>query len=330
MNTQLRRFARAAGHLATAGLIAACSAPAHQSTVPGSSAGPVLRSDQFQAAAAHGARLVVVGNNGVVLSSTDTGEHWRRSQVAADAALIGVAACPDGHFAALDFGGRVWSGSGEPEAWQARPLDEPRHPLAITCDAAGRLWVVGSDSTIARSDDDGASWHTTVVGDDANLATVQFVDERHGFVTGEFGFVYHTDDGGESWREAGQVSPEFYPFAAHFADTERGWISGLAGVVVETRDGGASWAKSANPAAAPTYGLVDQSGALLGVGVNGLVFRQRDGEWKLLAARPTGYLRAALPLADGRLLLAGGGTLEIARLSDPQPVAQASQPGVAR
>lgn len=309
--------------LIPAGLIAAglaaCNASADLAATAPNEARALQRFDQFQAAADNGKVLVVVGANGVVVTSADRGASWQRREIGAGASLIGAAACPDGSFAALDFFHRVWLADAGGEQWASREIGQPANPLAIACDSRNALWVAGSDSTIARSADRGASWTKTTVGDDAMLTGIQFIDARRAFVTGEFGAVYRSDDGGASWQALPRIGDDFYPYAAHFADAERGWVSGLAGVVMQTSDGGQTWSKQANPLGAPIYGLASLAGgAAVGVGVNGLLFRQENGRWALGGAYPTSYLRAALPLPDGRILLAGGaGTVEITALATP-------------
>lgn len=289
--------------------LAACSASADLTQGSGHPAA-LQRFDQFQAAADNGRTLLAVGTNGLVVRSQDRGASWTRHEIDRDAsaraALIGIAACADGSFGALDFFHRVWLADSHGENWRSQNIDEPGTPLAIACDSRNRLWVVGSDSTIASSADRGATWSKTTVGDDAMLASIQFVDAEHGFITGEFGSVFQTNDGGAHWHALPKIGADFYPYAAHFADGERGWVAGLAGVVMQTNDGGRTWKKEANPLGAPIYGLSVHNGTPVGVGVNGLVFRRQQGQWTLDSAHPTNYLRAALPLADGRLLLAGG------------------------
>lgn len=296
--------------------LAGCSAPADLAGMASTAGRTTQRFDQFQAAADNGRMLVVVGGNGIVVASADRGAHWARQEIGGDAALVGIAACPDGSFAALDFFHRLWLADASAGGWQARELKDPINPLAIACDSANRLWVAGSGATIAMSADRGATWKPTVLGDDLLLTSIQFVDGQHAYITGEFGAVFRSTDGGATWTARTRIGADFYPYAACFTDAERGWVSGLAGVVMHTADGGQTWQKQANPLGAPIYGLAVDQGQAIGVGVNGLLFRLKDGQWTFSGARPTSYLRAVLPLPDGRVLLAGGsGALEIANLA---------------
>jgi len=78
-----------------------CEAPLDLQGVAARRAEPLRRSDLFQQAAAVGGALVVVGNHGVVLRSADAGATWSRLEIEGWPALIDVAACDGGRFAAL-------------------------------------------------------------------------------------------------------------------------------------------------------------------------------------------------------------------------------------
>jgi photosystem II stability/assembly factor-like uncharacterized protein len=107
-------------------------------------------------------------------------------------------------------------------------------------------------------------------GDRPALRDVFFLDSQLGWVVGEHGSIFHTDDGGERWvrqdsgvpvvrvlargeRPKRDVVPgiEGPPdrlalHAVAFADANRGWAVGYyadvaESVVLGTRDGGATW-----------------------------------------------------------------------------------------
>ncbi|NMF97958.1 YCF48-related protein [Aromatoleum toluolicum] len=297
--------------LAHAGLLG-CSASANLADVVATQGASVLRSDQFQSAVANSNVLVAVGANGVVVSSADAGKSWTRQVVDAGASLIGAAVCPDGGFVALDFGRRVWIADAAAAAWTARPITTQATPLAVACDAKGQLWVVGSESAILSSADRGATWRDASLGEDQMFTTVQFVDEVHGVITGEFGNFLTTRDGGASWQPGTPIPNDFYPYSALFTDPQTGWVSGLAGTILHTTDGGASWRKQPNPTGAPMYGLARHEDRVYALGANGLVLQLADGQWQPVEGRAAPYLRSGFSLEGRGLLVAGGaGTLDI-------------------
>ena len=63
--------------------------------------------------------------------------------------------------------------------------------------------------------------------EDMHFTSIQFIDDKVGFMTGEFGDVVRTQDGGATWEFLQPLPDEFYPQAAHFENQDTGWIVGL-------------------------------------------------------------------------------------------------------
>lgn len=266
----------------------------------------VLRIDQFQAAASNAKLAVAVGGRIAVVSDLAGGSSVRVT-LPGTPALIDVASCADGSFAALDFYRKVWVSNNSAAAWTPHPIAGSWRPLALTCDARNKLWVVGSGTTIAASADGGASWVQQDFKEDAMFNSVQFVDPANGFITGEFGAVYRTTDGGASWSAAPKIPNDFYPYAALFVSPLEGYVSGLAGATLRTSDGGNSWTSLDNPGALPQFGLARQRGAIYSVGVGGSLQRLDNNRWTALDYGPQApsFLRAIAPAGADRLLIAG-------------------------
>lgn len=277
----------------------------------------VQRYDNFQAAASNGKQLVSAGGGGVLVTSSDGGATWVREQLAAPSSVIGMSACPDGTFAALDFYRKVWIGDTQGHHWKAQPIDADFNPVAITCDPRNRLWVVGSFSTVLSSEDRGETWNAQPPGDDAILTTVQFLDAERGFIGGEFGTLLVTQDGGASWNKQAGLPEEFYPYALVFTDPLQGWVSGLGGAILHTADGGATWNEQDNLARAPMYALLAVGDDMFGLGGGGQMLRREAAQWLPVANAPRfpSYLAAGAPLEPRALLVAGAaGALQVVEL----------------
>lgn len=265
-----------------------------------------VRTDVFQAAASNGKLAVTVGGAVAVVTELAGGTSVR-VVLPGTAALIDVASCADGSFAALDFYRKVWIADAGAARWTPRPLAEGWRPLAITCDPRNKLWVVGSGTTIAASADSGASWDQRDFKEDAMFNSVQFVDPDHGFITGEFGKLYRTADGGASWNAAPDIGADFYPYAALFTSSREGYVAGLAGAMLRTTDGGDSWIALDNPGAQPQYGLAHVGATVYSVGMSGSLQRLESNRWVGLGYGPRApaMLRAITPAGDGQLLIGG-------------------------
>jgi photosystem II stability/assembly factor-like uncharacterized protein len=277
----------------------------------------VRRTDQFQAAATNQKKAVVVGGKIIMLLDLQ-GNDRSRITLPGSPALIDVTSCTDGSFVALDFYRKVWIADSNATNWKPQNISGDWRPLALTCDSQNRIWVVGSFSTVASSADHGASWQTTEFKEDAMFNTVQFVDESHGFITGEFGAVYRTTDGGATWLAENKIPGDFYPYSALFTSASDGYITGLTGVILSTKNAGKTWEKLENPSALPQFGLAKQGGAVYSVGMNGSLLKLQNQQWQAVkhGAEAAPYLRAVLPLGADRLLIAGAsGALHIEQLA---------------
>jgi len=122
-------------------------------------------------------------------------------------------------------------------------------------DVVGRgryLWIVGDKGTILLSTDSGRSFVKSLYrpsqtgqrgapggGAPVDLYSVQFTDDRRGYVVGDQGLILATTDGGRSWdeRTSGTDAQLFHLFF----QSGYGWAVGTGGVIVHTIDGGRSW-----------------------------------------------------------------------------------------
>lgn len=293
-------------------LLNGCESPLKMDAVEQRLHEPIRRSDQFQMATANKNAIVVVGNQGLVVTSADQGTSWQRDKLPGWPELIGVAACPDGVFAALAAEGQVWVSANDGGDWTRYALDSEEAPQAITCDPQNRIWVVGSFSSIFASADAGVSWDVSSMDEDTILTNIQFVDVQTAFISGEFGTLLKTTDGGLTWVSLPALANDFYPQAMHFADHNRGWIVGLQGQILHTQDGGKSWVLQPTDTRAPLYGIEEAGTKLFVVGGEGMVLQQNYGQqwgqqWTSLDHGQAIflYLRAVLPVGKDRLLVAG-------------------------
>jgi photosystem II stability/assembly factor-like uncharacterized protein len=101
-----------------------------------------------------------------------------------------------------------------------------------------------SVSYLLKTTDGGANWSRVEVthGADVDLKLVglRFADREHGWVYGEMGALFFTNDGGGSWTRQ-RVPTRHLLLGASFHDAETGWLSGGGLTVLKTSDGGATW-----------------------------------------------------------------------------------------
>ena len=288
-----------------------CEAPLNLDAVERQHSEALQRTDFYQAMASNGETTLIVGNDGVVLRSSDQGTSWQRQPLPTSMSLVDLDVCPDRSFIALSFDNQLWHGNPDASQWRSHSLPSSEQMMATACAPDGSWWTVGSFSTLQHSADQGASWNESSLDEDAILTTLQFIDAEHAVVTGEYGLVYQSRDAGISWEPAGSLPDEFYPHASFFRDLDEGWVGGLNGFIWHTRDGGETWRKQPSGTEAPIFGFVSDGNALYALGENTTVLSLHGSRWQPLATpnQPL-YLRAGLLVPEQHLLAAGGrGTL---------------------
>lgn len=291
-------------------ILTGCEAPLDLSGVNDQLAQPTQRSDLFQAAARHRDTVIAVGGMGTIVQSLDGGGNWQRTTLPGKPFLVDVTVCPDGRFHAIDNVDGIWSLQGDGR-WARQALPAITEPQAMTCDTANVIWVVGGFSMIAHSADAGASWETWSLDEDIYLTTIQFVDQHHGIVSGEFGTVLLSADSGVTWNRADDLPDSFYPQSTYFISPAKGWVVGLNGTIWKTDNGGHSWQRTPSGINTPLYGITGFGNTLVAVGDNTMILYHRVGDaaWIPLndATKSRTYLRAVAGLGDGRFIAAGGG-----------------------
>ncbi|MCC7121834.1 MAG: glycosyl hydrolase [Gammaproteobacteria bacterium] len=301
-------------------LLAACEAPLNVSGVDAAAREPIRRSDLLQAAARSDEVIVVVGNHGLLLRSTDGGETWQRRVLANWPSLIDVTACGNGLFAALAAEGEVWTSGDGGVTWAINRLETEEAPQALTCDPRNRLWVVGSFGTVIDSADGGHTWTDHSRGEDLIFNHIQFLDTDTALVLGEFGAVVWSRDGGATWQGAEHPLPdEFYPLSAWFENPARGWVAGISGQILYTDDGGTNWQRQPTGTIVPLYALAPLAGTLYALGGEGTILRLEGTRWVRVehGRQIRLHLRAHLNLDDERLLVGGAaGSLHILRAGE--------------
>ncbi|SRR6266571_4741484 len=254
-------------------------------------------------------KAVVVGYTGKILVTTDGGKSWQAKQSGTDLALYNVKfvdaqtgwVCgQDGLILHTTDGGETWHR-------QESGINQPIFALSFTDQNHG--WAVAQQATYLRTTSGGESWEVghieaslegvaeeaTLAMGDPVLYDVHFIDDKTGWMVGEFGKIYYSTDGGVNWQEqqntllghAGIDDALNLPtlFGVRFANATTGVAVGLEGKIVKTTDGGKTWAFTAEDLSVfstdPLYAirlLGDGKGWIVGAG--GRVLQLRDGDWK--------------------------------------------------
>jgi photosystem II stability/assembly factor-like uncharacterized protein len=208
---------------------------------------------------------VVVGYGGKILLTADGGFTWTKAVTGTDGALYRVHFVDNNNGWVSGQDGIVLHTTDGGKTWQRQNTGTTVYLFSLYFLDANTGWAVGDKSIYVETHDGGNTWalrkvstqsekeerpEEAIASADPILYDVQFLDANTGWIVGEFGKIFHTDDGGKIWREqektliGGEVLdildlPTF--FGLHFINASEGVTSGLDGKIARTRDGGATW-----------------------------------------------------------------------------------------
>ena len=74
-----------------------------------------------------------------------------------------------------------------------------------------------------------------------NLHGVAFIDNQHIWVSGSYGTILFSSDGGKTWEKQESGIKELLLGCITFVNRSKGWAAGVGGTIVHTTDGGKNW-----------------------------------------------------------------------------------------
>lgn len=286
-------------------------------------------------AALAGARIVAVGERGIVLLSDDSGKTWRQVPVPVSVTLTAVHFIDARHGLAVGHGGTVLATLDGGETWTRR-LDGKRiAQLALEAAKASGDAAALQEAQRLNAD-----------GPDKPLLDVRMLDAQRAIVVGAYGLMFATADGGTTWKpwmarlqnpqglhlyslrtlgstllvagEQGLVlrsedagksfSRLTLPYKGSFFTCELSManeilVAGLRGNAWRSEDGGKNWLQvNALAPVSFTGSALAADGSPLLVNQAGMLLGLHDGALKPLVSSPLPALNAILPLAGGSLL----------------------------
>jgi photosystem II stability/assembly factor-like uncharacterized protein len=267
------------------------------------------RSLLLDAAAVDG-MLVVVGERGHILRSTDQGSTWEQAEVPTRANLTGVyfhdasvgwAVGHDGVILKTVDGGLTW----ERQRWAP---EEENPLLEVWFSSADKGFAIGAYGTFLVTDDGGATWTFEPIGDaDWHLHQLRPSTGGRLYMAAEAGFAYRSDDGGVTWTEL--PSPyEGSFFGVLPLEDDAVLLFGLRGHLFRSSDAGETWTEVETPTVAMlTDGTVLDDGRILITGLGGTVLVSADGghSFSIVEQPSRRGIQAVVQASPDSLLLVG-------------------------
>lgn len=226
----------------------------------------------------------------------------------------------------------------------AKHSEIAQHSLLIDVTNAGnRLIAVGQRGHIVYSDDQGHTWHQSVVPVSSDLTAVSFPTPQQGWAVGHDGVVLNSTDGGLTWvkqldgRQIGSLMLNYYiaqastypgetrylelidesrrlisegadkPFLdVWFENANNGYIVGAFNLIFRTNDGGQTWIPQQHLVDNPyVYHLnaITQSGGHLYIAGEQGLLLKQGTDLGQFAALPSPYEGSFFGLLDNKTQL---------------------------
>lgn len=274
-----------------------------------------------------GARLVAVGEQGVILLSDDGGKQWRQAQVPTSVLLTAVsfadaengwAVGHDGVVLHTEDGGERWTQQLDGNRINARRLDALNEALAELAQMEGAAEDYAErEETLSYALDDAAVAQEE--GATTPLLDLVFTSAGEGYAVGAYGTFLRTRDGGISWQSMDHRLPNpdrFHLNAILQAADGTLYLAGEAGLLLVSHDGGEQW-QVLDTGYEGSFFAMQEADQLYVMGLRGHLFRSSDGvEWHAVELPVQATLNGALRDPQGQLLLLGQAGLLLQQAGD--------------
>jgi len=180
-------------------------------------------------------------------------------------------------------------------------------------------WACGVSGAVLHSSDAGTTWNsqTASVGTTNTLRDIRFTDALNGWVVGDGGSIYQTQNGGEAWSNVSVITLENL-YGVDFGSDTTAIVVGSNGLLIRSTNGGSSWR---SPSSRTSHHLrsvrfFDRSNAIA-VGDSGTVVKTTDAgiTWSLIPSITSRALNA-VRYATGTLVYAVGSSGTVLRSTD--------------
>ena len=257
-----------------------------------------IRVNLFDACFADAQTGWVVGDLGRIFLTKDGGETWERQSVGDRRPILGITCLDATHAWVSSTLGSAFVTSDRGKTWteQKTPID--RNLLDIGFGSPSRGTAVGDFGALVHTEDGGKTWTEVGLPENLELAPtavdmgvdprdvllygVTYADENNAWISGEFGTILASTDGGKTWTQQ-KSGVESTLFGIHFLDAKTGMAVGIDSSILRTEDGGATWTAIPGPYEEHSYYDVElgpDSSWIVGSRGSLLVSKDQGKTWK--------------------------------------------------
>ncbi|RTZ89357.1 MAG: hypothetical protein DSY81_01915 [Bacillota bacterium] len=250
--------------------------------------------------------VLVAGDHGLILRSTDGGKSFRQIVTPTRRMLTSIVLGENGIAFAAGHDTTVLRSLDRGLTWQSVHCDPEANLALFTIQSIDgkRIVAAGSFGTVMISDDGGDNWRQQLISEDGpHIFSLQNTTSRL-IATGEFGSIFESTNGGDTWQLLeSPYDGSFFHIMALEPSTLL--VMGLRGNLWEGEPG--NWKRIETSSEASLFGgcRLSDSGIVV-VGDEGLALRRSpEGRWQDISPGERRILSSVVELPGGELLIVG-------------------------
>jgi photosystem II stability/assembly factor-like uncharacterized protein len=272
-----------------------------------------------------GDRIVAVGGRGHILFSDDDGQSWTQAAVPVSVLLTGVSFADSQNGWAVGHSGVILKTVDGGQTWKTQFDGNQANKMIITQSERRLAEMSAGLETAAEDDLEDLEYQVeeatfaledarldAEVGASKPLLDVLFSSKFEGFAVGAYGYLFKTNNGGETWENYGGriENPDRFHLNA-IAQIKSGalFIVGEAGVVFRSKDAGESWDTIDSPYQGSFFGVTGtgDDNVVLAFGLRGNLYRSDDegDSWDHVDAGTENTLMSATNDGKGNISIVG-------------------------
>jgi photosystem II stability/assembly factor-like uncharacterized protein len=215
--------------------------------------------------------VIVAGESGVILRSSDRGTSWQRIPSGTSRWLYGLSISSANKCITVGEAGTIFTSSDGGKSWAERQSGITSTLLAVEWLTNETAIAGGEFGIFLKTTDSGSTWKTVTSGITQQIESIQFISDSTGFAAGSKMFL-KTTDAGTTWFGQTIISGYGAIRAMHFSDSRFGLLGDDWGYIWGTRDSGVSWTTRT-----PTYGYIT---SIYCVDSSTAIITNQNGIWR--------------------------------------------------
>lgn len=171
-----------------------------------------------------------VGEQGIIVKSTDGGTNWSYLASGTDKGLKSVFFVNENIGWVVGNGGLILKTTDGGSSWVIQNSNSNSVLNSVYFFNSTTGIIVGNSGKILKTTNAGENWETKTINTDENLMSVSFSGDKNGFLVGAKGTFAASRDWGDSWGAI--KAPTTKDLNSVFFDGERGCAVGASGAII--------------------------------------------------------------------------------------------------